>query len=235
MSAPDFPSFSDGRRAVRFPTVKCYNHLVSSAARQYHYIEDDIKHAGLSVDHMLEGDGEHVGGYAKAGLRSGNLAIQLDAADDPVPLPGHVIGLTKNSGTEEFYVVTDTSAPNKRNDQVRLALTVKRIINPFFTGLLSSDLGDSLAYTFSKAAGNASITAAPVNHRSGATKAYSGIQSDGTALPAGLTVNAATGVIDITAATIATGSYEIEVIATDTLSGKRTLSGSNVLKLTVTA
>lgn len=236
MSASDFPQFTDGRRGLRQPTVKCYNLLLSSAPRQYHYIDDDIKGSSFTIDHILEGDGEHLGGFTKKSLTSGPLNIQLDAADQPAPVEAHVIGLMKNL-VEGFYTVSESSFPGKAKDVVRGSLSLKRIVNPFFTGLLSEDEGDTKRVSYSKAtmATTEDIDPQPVNHRTGATKAYSATQSDGTALPTGVAINVSTGVITITKATVAESTWTIKVVATDTLANKRPLEGEATLVLTVAA
>lgn len=236
MSASDFPQFTDGRRGLRQPTVKCYNLLLNSAPRQYHYIDDDIKGSSLSIDHILEGDGEHLGSYTKKGLTAGNLNLQLDTADQPAPVEAHVIGLMKNL-VEGFYVVTESSFPGKAKEVLRGSLSLKRIVNPFFSGLLSEDEGDTKRVSYSKAtmATTEDITTAPVNHRTGSTKAYSATQSDGTALPTGVAISSSTGVITITKATVAESTWTIKVVATDTLANKRPLEGEATLVLTVAA
>ncbi|MBX3751401.1 MAG: putative Ig domain-containing protein [Opitutaceae bacterium] len=236
MPAYDFPQFTDGRRGVRSPTVKCYNILSGGNPIQLHYIDDDIKGSSFSLDHILEGDGEHLGGYTKASIRSGTLNVQLDKADDTEPMPGHVIGLTKKS-VEGFYQVREASFPGQRNNVVRGALNLVRIVNPFFTGLLSEDEGDTKRVTYSIAAMGTTetIDPQPVNHRTGATKAYSATLSSGAALPAGIAINASTGVITITKADVVAGVSTIKVVATDTLTNKRTLEGEATLVLTITA
>jgi hypothetical protein len=236
MSASDFPQFTDGRRALRSPTVKCYNILSGGNPIQLHYIDDDIKGSSLSVDHILEGDGEDLGSFTKRSMVSGSLNVQLDKADDPQPLEGHIIGLTKNL-LEGFYVVREAAFAGARNNIVRGALSLRRIVNPFFTGLLSEDEGDTKRVTYSKATMGTTetIDPQPVNHRTGATKAYSATLSSGAALPAGIAIDAGTGVITVTKADVAEATVTIKVVATDTLANKRTLEGEATLVLTVTA
>jgi hypothetical protein len=234
---PDFPTFTDGRRAPRQPIVKCWNILSSNLPVRFHWLSDDIKTSGMSVDHIIESSGEHVGGFAGASARKGNLTLLLDNADDAVPQPGHVISLQKGAVTE-WYKVDESSAPNQGKNQVTITLTVTRLIHPLFTGLLSEDEGDLKRVTYSIASMNATetITAAPVNTRSGATLTCAlAAEGESAALPAGVAIDATTGVITITKASVVAGTYYIDVTCQDVLANKRTLKGGCHLVLTITA
>lgn len=242
----DFPTITDGRRGVRSPIVRCYSLLSGNAPRRYHYVSDDIKATALAIDHTLEGDGAHLGSFSRKSTVSGTVNIQLDRADDPVPDAGHVLSLTKRVNgvdVESFYVVREPGQPNERNNVVRCALGVVAIVNPVLTGLLSADLGDTKQQTFSKATMGTTETIATSgrNTRTGATVTYSATQQDGTALPAGVAINASTGVITVTKADVAEASYAIAVVCQDVLSTlptdhpMRTRQGEALLLLTVTA
>lgn len=246
MSDRDFPTMTDGLRAVRKPTVRCYNLLSGGSARRYHFVSDDIKGSSLSIDHILEGAGAHLGGFVGSGMYSGTLNIQLDRADDPVPQAAHVVSITKKRSAvdvETFYVVTEDGAPNEVNNVVRAALAVKRIVNPVLTGLLSEDLGDTKQASYSKAAMGTTetIDVGGKNLRTGSTVTYAATQSDGSALPAGIAISSSTGVITITKADVAEGTVTIEVTCQDLKSTlptdhpARTRTGIATLILTIAA
>lgn len=229
---PDYPSFTDGKAAIKDPTIRNY-----AANKYYHFISSSITESAVSIDHTLEGEGDHLGSDTKAtGVKIGTINIQLLLATDQQPRPGHIMELIIGS-TTEYYVVTGMPAETKRGDVVRLAVPVKLIIHPFFGGLQSVAEGDTLRLTKSISTGGPTSTLAttPLNHRTGSTKAYSALQSDGSALPAGVAINATTGVITFTHASLVAGSYTIEVTATDTLSPYSQRESSDTLILTVTA
>ncbi len=236
MSDHDFPTMMDGRRAPRQPTVKCWNLLLDDLPRKYHWLKDDIKVSGYSLDWLIESTGEHLGGFSGASARKGPLTVLLDDATDPVPLPGHVVSITKGAITG-WYRVEETSEPMEGKAQVTLTLTLTRMVNPFFTGLLSADEGDTFRLELSLATMDPVTTIAtnPVNHRDGSVKAYS-LEPLGetTAFP-GITIDPATGEISVAVATAVAGVYELDVLATDTLTNKRTLKGGCRLVVTITA
>jgi hypothetical protein len=237
MSDTDFPTFTDGRRSPRQPIVKCWNILEDALPKRYHWLKDDIKVSGMALDHVIETTGEHVGGFSGASARKGTLTLLLDSADDSYPLPGHIVSIQKGA-VLGWYRVDDASAPNDGKQQVTVALTVTRIIHPFFSDLLSEDEGEVSRQTFSIAAISVTttITPDPVNHRTGSTKLYELTPEGETAsLPAGVAIASSTGVITLTAASLVAGTYYLDVTAKDTLAPKRTLKGGNHLVLTITA
>ena len=220
---------TDGKSGLKNPTVRCFNLLDgSSQPRRYHYIDDNISQAAVSIDHDLEGDGDPLGSDTQAGREAGVLNIQCEQIDQPAPFPASVIELNK-VGVAKYYVVTAEGAQFKRNDMKRYALPVKRLYNPFCSGLLGP-LGNY--FEVSKAA-TSTLSAAAVNTRAGATVAYALAMVDGTALPAGLAINSSSGMITLTA--VAQATYELEVTITDTLTGKRERKGTGTISLTVTA
>lgn len=240
MSDSNFPTMTDGRRGPRQPIVKCWNILESSLPKRYHWLKDSIKASGMSLDHLVEDTGEHVGGFSGASARKGSLTILLDDAADKIPLPGMVIELVKAGAAapvSSYYRVDEADEPMEGKQQVTVTLTVTRLVHPFFTGILSEDEGDTKRVTYSIATMGTTetITAAPVNHRTGSTKAYSLLALNDTTTFPGIEINASTGVITITKASVAAGVYEVDVLATDTLANKRTLKGGCKLVVTITA
>ena len=234
---PDTPSLTDGRRAIKDPIVENLNVLVSAVPLRYHYIDDSLKVSGRLTKHELEGEGDLLGFDVKSsGAREGNMNLQLDKATDTPPDVGHILKVTKGTSIR-FYGVVDAPVPNKRNDVVRIGPSLLQLMNPFFQGLLSADEGDTLRQTYSIATMGTTetITTNPQNHRTGSTKAYSATLEDGTALPTGIAINASTGVITVTKATVSAAVSTIKVVATDTLANKRTTEGEATLVLTITA
>ena len=234
MGLPEFPRMTDGRGGLRRVTVLCLNILDgSSNPIKLHYIDDSIMTKSVAVDHDLEGDGDPLGGDVHTGRKGGDISCQLEQADDPVPFPGCVLVVTKpESGVAvtRYYVTTDVAATYKLRNVTRFKVPVKLIYNPLFSGLQGS-LGD---YFLKSIAHTATATFDPlaVNFRAGATKAFTLVAGD-TAVPAGLTIDAATGVISY--ATVAAGSYEVIVRVTDTVAGQnRVRTGEATLALTVT-
>jgi hypothetical protein len=240
---PDLPSLSDGSRGITDPIVENLNVLVSSVPLKYIFLSDTFKVAGRVTQFDTPEEGVILGmDIRSTGPQVGGLNVQLKKATDVVPLPAHTIKITKGTGIK-YYGVTDGDNPNQRNAPVRITPTLQERINPFFQGLLSSDLGDAKQQSYSIATMGVTetITTNPQNHRSGATKAYAATLSDGSALPAGVAINASTGVITVTKASVVAGVYNILVTASDTLATLPAdheyylLEGIGTLYLTITA
>lgn len=226
----DFPSFTDGRRGVKDPVV---TNLMTGTV--YHYIKDSFKVGGRAIDHELEGEGDHLGSDTKSsGCEKGVLNIQLNKATDDAPQVAHVLKVVKGTSTK-YYVVTEEPHDMERNNVVRLGVPLTQVVNPFFSALVSAAEGDTYRKTHSKAQADWVFPTLPVNHRTGSTKAYSATQSDGSAVPAGFVINAGTGIITVTSATIAIGVYTIKVVGTDVLAPYTDREGEATLELTVTA
>lgn len=230
------PSFTDGKAGVRSPTLRNLSVLVSGSPLVYHYVKESLKEEGMSLEHVLDGEGVFLGSDTKGtGKKSGTISLQYKKATDAVALPGHVLELVKGASTE-YYVVQEDPEEIERRSVKRASPSVLRIMHPFFTGLQSQALGDTLLLTKSIATPSTSTLATnPVNHRTGSTKAYSALQSDGSALPAGVAISSSTGVITFTHASMVAGTYDIKVTALDTLAGYDDLESQNTLLLTVTA
>jgi hypothetical protein len=233
----DSPSLTSGRKSIKDPIVENLNVLVASVALRYHFIDDSLKVVGRVIEHALEGEGDVIGFDIKSeGVEKGGLNLQLDSPTDVAPQPGHRLKVTKGTSIK-YYGVSEGGAPNKRNDVVRPSPSVIQEINPFLSGLLSETEGDLKRQSYSIAAMGATETVAttPINGRTGGVIAVTATQSDGSALPTGVAINASTGVITVTKATVLAGVYTIQVVVTDTLTGYSTRSGEATLVLTITA
>lgn len=230
-------SFTDGKAGLKDPVLVNLNVLVGGSPLAMHWTKDSLKAMGRTIEHTREGEGDWLGSDTKAsGVKKGSISLQMNAATDVTPSPAHILQLTKGAVTE-FYIVGEDGGENERNQVVKGTYPVVQAIHPFFKGLLSVDLGDSLALTKSIATGGPTSTLAtnPVNHRTGSTKTYSALQSDGSAVPAGVAINASTGVITFTHASLVIGVYTIKVTALDVLTGQENRESENTLILTVTA
>lgn len=215
----DSPSLTSGRRGVKDPVVENLNVLVSGNPLRYHFIKHSLKVPARLTRHDMEGEGINLGFDVRAvGAEEGTIDLQLDKATDALPLPAHILRKTIGS-VVKYFGVTDGSQPVERNSVIRISPSLLQIINPFFKGLLSQDLGDTLQASYSKATVTTSTTATldpqPVNTRTGATLAYAATQEDGSALPAGVTISPTTGVITLTGAALVIGTYTIKVSMTD--------------------
>jgi hypothetical protein len=170
------------------------------------------------------------------------MDLQLNYPTDVMPIPAHILRVTKGT-VVKYYGISDANWPGERNAPVRGSVTLIQMIMPFFRGLLSADLGDTLQLTYSIAtmAATETLDPLPTNHRTGATKAYSATLEDGSALPIGVTISSTTGVISSVKATVVAGTYVIKVVGTDILTtlpsnhAWRQLDCEQTLILTITA
>jgi hypothetical protein len=232
----DYPSYTDGKKGLRDPICQNISVLVGGLPLAYHWIKDTLKMQGRVIEHILEGEGDHLGSDTKStGVKKGMINIQLVNATDAFPLPGHVIEVIKGAN-DEFYIVSETPEDMERNQVVREGFPVVQAIHPVFKGLQSAAEGDTLRLTKSIAAGGTTtLDPQPVNLRPGATLLYSALQSNGAALPDGVAISSSTGVITFTHASLVTGTYTILVDCLDTLVNKTDRQGEATLVLTVTA
>ncbi|HVT74584.1 MAG TPA: Ig domain-containing protein [Lacunisphaera sp.] len=239
----DTPSLTSGRRAIKDPVVENMNVIVNGAPQRYHFIKHGFKVSSKLSKHNREGDDVNLGfDVRRGGPKEGPLDLQLNYPTDAFALAAHILRLTVGSRVE-YFGISEDSWPEERLMPVRGSVTCLQLLNPFFAGLLSADLGDTLQTTYSIATMGTTETLdpKPTNHRSGATKAYSATQEDGSALPDGVAINASTGVITLTKADVVAGTYVIKVVATDTLTSLpsnhpwRQLDCEQTLILTITA
>lgn len=226
------PSFTDGRSAVLAPLVQCLNLTGDGTTYQrYEYLSDNIDREAKEIEHM-DADGSPLGSDTREGFLKGTINLQLTLATHSIPRPGHVIHLDIGGG-DEYYIAGKFGRARTRNDIIRGALVVKRAYNPIVTSLLSEAYGQRKSLTQAAGALSGSLAAAQtaVNTRSGATVAYSIAAAPGYTVPGWLSINSSTGALSGTAVA---GTWELDIIVTDTLSGEETRKGFGRLQMIIT-
>lgn len=158
-----------------------------------------------------------------------SLSDELDGATKQI-LPTYIL-----SFRGRFYVAGNVSTPITKGEAATIAVDVSELQNPMIPELLST-LGQQKEWTFAVGALPETFDVSAVNTRTGATVAFSLENWDdpGAAAPSGFSINSSTGVV--TAASPATtGTYDLRVIATDTVTplGEDANSVKGIGRLTV--
>jgi len=229
MSLTD-PRFTDGKAAILDPLLECLNLAGDGTTYQrYDYLSDTIDRESVEKEHA-DGDGNPLGSDTREGFEKGAIAYLKVKASYKAPRPGYIIHLDIGLG-DEYYVAGKPGQARTRGEQTRGSVAAKRAYNPIVTSLLSEDFGQRKAFT--QAAGALSVATAHtvVNTRTGATVTWSLGARPGYTVPAWLSVNASTGALSGTAVA---GSWELDLIVTDVLSGQETRVGFGILSLVVT-
>jgi hypothetical protein len=172
--------------------------------------------------------------------RVGTINLTYDSLSDEAPLsgkevmPGHVV-----SFRSRYYVVGNVSTPITQGEAVTIAAEVSELQNPMIPELLS-DLGQQKEWTFAVGALPETFDTSAVNTRTGASVVFSLEDWDnpGDAAPSGFTIDSSTGIV--TAASPATtGTYDLRVIASDTVTplgeAANTIKGIGRLTVVITA
>lgn len=226
------PSFTDGRAAILNPLVECLNLSGDGTTYQrYEYLSDSIDREAVEKEHA-DADGSPLGSDTREGFTKGAINLQLTKASHSIPRPGHIIHLDIGSG-DEYYIAGKFGRARTRSEVVKGALQVKRAYNPIVTSLLSEAYGQRKALTQAAGALSGSLAAAQtlVNTRSGSTVVYSLAAAPGYTVPGWLSINSSTGALSGTAVA---GSWELYIIATETLTGEESRAGFGVLAMTIT-
>ncbi|MFA5262356.1 MAG: Ig domain-containing protein [Opitutaceae bacterium] len=218
---PTTPSYVDNQSLCPSFDISCLNLKVASVPRAYTYVDDDLGFGAVHSESSTP-DGEHSGSSTHVAANEGNLTIQLDAYNDPIPLPTYIMTI------RNLYYVISGKVGNKREKAkvVRVTLPLKKCVAPVLANLLS-EKGQYIEVSTVANAAMTAINAAAVNTRAGATVVYSA-----ESLPTGVTISSSTG--SITGTPTAAGVSNIKVTCTDTLDGK-SFKGIAWIKLTVTA
>ena len=114
------------------------------------------------------------------------------------------------------------------------SLAVKRAYNPILTNLLSLEFGQRTNLTQAAGVLAGDLAAAPtvVNTRTSGVLAYTMAASPGSAaLPSWLSCNASTGALSGTAVA---GSWVVDIICTETLTGQETRVGFGRMGIVIT-
>ncbi len=211
MSYPN-PNYVDGLEAVVALSVYCYNNGVT-----YMTYDGDPGQASAQTD-LMNSDKQLIGSVTYAGgARKGTLNLQYNLATDETPGSANEV---KNGYVVSFrgryYVVDQVKPKIVKNDVIKFSCQATELANPFCANLLST-LGQQLAISHA-ASGGFTQTAVGSNTRTGAAVAYTleTFGTPGSAAPAGFGINASTGLITYTP-TIATGTYDLRAIVTDTV------------------
>lgn len=221
------PKYSDGKAGIANPIVE--NLCVSG--QFYNYLSDSIDRESIEKDHT-DADGGPLGSDTREGFEKGAINLQLSAVTDTIARPGHIIKLDIGDGFE-YFVAGKFGRARTRNDVTKGSLQVKKAINPVITTLLSAAYGQGFKHT--QAAGalaGAVLTSVAVNTRDGSTLVWSIAASPGFTVPGWLSINASTGVISGTAVA---GTFEVQIVLTDTLAGSLTRVGYGILNMVITA
>lgn len=224
------PTYTDGRSGIQNPILECLNYPGDGTTYQrYQYLGDSIDREAIEKEHMGP-DGDPLGSDTREGFEKGAINLQLDSTLHSVARPGHIIHLDIGEGAE-YFIAAKFGRARTRNDIVKGSLQVKKAINPVVTSLLTAAYGQGKRHT--QAAGalaGAVLTTTVVNTRAGATLGYELKAAPGSAVPGWLSINAATGVI---AGLAVVGSWEVDVVVTDTLAGFATRVGFGRLALII--
>jgi hypothetical protein len=157
-----------------------------------------------------------------------SIGDELDGATKQI-LPTYIL-----SFRGRFYVCGNVSTPITKGEAVTIAVEVSELQNPMIPELLST-LGQQKLWTFAVGALPETFDTSAVNTRTGAAVVFTveNWDSPGDAV-SGFTIDASTGVV--TAASPATtGTYDLRVIATDTVTplGEDANSVKGIGRLTV--
>lgn len=231
MSLTD-PSLTDGLSGQLAPLVQCLNLSGDGTTYQrYEYLSDSIQVEGIDIDHT-DGDGHPLGGDTRAGFEKGSLSLKSTKASHKFPKPGHVLELDFGQGSE-FYRVTAQGRSRTRSDVKSGSVAVTRLLNPFPLECLSEAYGSRATKTQSAGALSGSFASALTakNTRTGSTLAWSVAAMPGYTVPGWLSISSSTGALSGTAVA---GSWELQIIVTETLAGEETRAGFGVLSLVIT-
>lgn len=205
------PSYTDGLNQVVALSVYCFN----NGATYTTYNGDPS--LGAQVFEARNSDNQLIGSVTFVDGRKGSLNCQYTLIGDEVSgaanelKPGYVV-----SFRQRIYVVGPMKTPIVKNEIIKFSAEITELQNPFIPGLLSI-LGQQFYESIANAALPTTVDASASNVRAGSTVAYTieSMNPEGAAAPAGITVNASTGVITI-ANTVMAGTYDVRVIAADT-------------------
>jgi hypothetical protein len=224
------PHFSDGGVAIFDPYLAVLNF---SPAKLLDYMSDSIDVEAVEQE-FADSDGSPLGSDTRAGFEKGSISFQYNLASQAgvVLKPGFILALDKGQGMK-YYVAGKPGTASTRNQMVKGSVAAKRSYNPILTDLLSSDLGQGKSLTQAAGAlsGDRSAARVAVNTRSGSTLAYSLAAIPGGSIPGWLSINASTGALS---GTSVAGTFVVDIVVTETLSGQPDRIGVGRLTLVIT-
>jgi hypothetical protein len=204
--------YQDGRSQVVQLFIYCFNNL-----KTYTTYDGDPSE-GAQVSESRNSDNVLIGSVTFGDARKGTINCQYELIGDELPgsanqlHPGYII-----SFRQRFYVVGPMKVPIVKNGIIKFSFEATELQSPFCPALLSL-LGQQLLET--EAAGSLPVTVdgSASNILAGAAVVYTleSYATEGAAAPAGITINASTGVITI-ANTVSAGTYDVRAVVTETI------------------
>lgn len=231
MSATE-PNLSDGLSGLYSPLVQCRNLAGDGTTYQrYEYMGDGVATAGNDIKHT-DGDENPLGGFSSTGFEEGAISIKCTSLAHKLPQPGHIIELDRGQGSR-FYRVTGEGAAYTRNNLKTASVPVTRLYNPLPQDCLSEAYGQRTIKTQAAGSLSGSFTTAltAINTRTGGSLTYSLGAMPGFTVPGWLTINSTTGALSGTAVA---GTWELQIILTETLTNQETRRGFGILSLVIT-
>ncbi len=203
------PNYLDGLQAVTSLSVFCYN----NSATYMCYDGDPSINANQTE--FSDSDKAPLGSFTNAGFRKGTLNLQYNLAADELPgatnlmQPGFIV-----SFRNRYYVVGTPSEKVVKNDVIKFSVAVLELQNPFISALLTA-LGQQKTANIN-ANLNTTVNCVATGARTNAVVSYTVETYPSGAAPAGVSVNANTGVLTVN---VGAGAIDLRVIAADTLAG----------------
>jgi len=229
-------SYQDGdiAAAAEALSVYCYNN-----GQTYSSDSGDPSETVVRTE-STNSNGQVTGSTNFVNQRVGTINITYDSINDELD------GATKQlrptyiiSFRGRFYVLGNVSNPITKGEAVTVAADVAELQNPMIPELLST-LGQQKEWTFAVGALPETFDVSAVNTRTGSTVAFTLENWDvpGEAAPSGFSINSSTGLV--TAESPATtGTYDLRVIATDTVTplgdAANSIKGFGRLTVVITA
>ncbi len=208
-------SYQDGdvAAAAEALSVYCYNN-----GQTYSSDSADPSETVVRTE-TTNSDGQVTGSTNFVNQRVGTINLTYDAITDELD------GATKQirptfilSFRGRYYVVGNVSNPITKGEAVTVAAEVSELQNPMIPELLSAEYGQQQRWSFAVGALPETFDTSAVNTREGATVVFTLENWDdpGAAAPTGFTINSSSGLITA-ASPAAEGTYDLRVIATDTV------------------
>lgn len=201
------PSYEDSLAAAVALSVYCYNNALT------YMTYDGDPSLGAAQTILRNSDKQFIGSVTYIEGRSGTLNCQYALASDELSSsvnelkPTYIV-----SFRGRFYVCGAVKNKVIKNDVIKFSIAITELQTPFISILLST-LGQQLQGAHA-ASSSYTVACAASGTRTGAVLTYSGetFATPLSALPAGFTINSATGVLTVNAVA---GTYDVRVIVKD--------------------
>lgn len=194
-------------------SVYCYNNGQTYSSDSGDPSETVVRTETTNSDGQVTGSTNFVNQrVGTINITYASISDELDGATKQLR-PTYII-----SFRSRFYVIGNVSNPIVKGEDVTVAAEVSELQNPAIPELLTAEYGQQQRWSFAVGSLPETFDVSAINTREGATVVFSVENWDdpGQAAPSGFSINSSTGVI--TAASPATtGTYDLRVIATDTV------------------